>query len=132
MKCLYSSGRSNATWSLTITPLSRTHHFQEREAFPTSRLLVGDSIVHARPYGVFCDLVKRYHVASGISSLSLVWFDEAIFDAVISRGSQCVSEQRNKLRFVPLTRTMPRRELTLAKLLGSQWANPCMTVATGD
>ena len=113
MKFLYSSRGSNATSSLIHSSPSHanTHHFQygDREADPTSGLLAEDSIVHARPYGIICDLVKRYHVASEIPQLSRVWSNEAIFDAVVSRGSgmdslsdsskqKCVSEQRNKLQ----------------------------------
>ena len=113
MKFLYSSRRFDATSSLIHSSPSHanTHHFQygDREADPTSGLLAEDSsVVHARPYGTICDLVKRYHVASGIAQLSHVWSDEAIFDAVVSQSrisllsdsskQKCVSEQRNKLQ----------------------------------
>ena len=75
MKCLCSSGRFDPTSSLYLShPLTPSHahirHFQygERGADPASGLPAGDSsVVHARPYGVFCDLFKLCRVASAIS-----------------------------------------------------------------
>lgn len=110
MKCLYSSRRSDATSSLIhSSPLIHTLITFNAETVKQILLAEDSSVVHARPYSVVFDLVKRYHVALGNSQVSLVWSDEAIFDAVVSRGSRldslsdsskqkCVSEQRNKHR----------------------------------
>jgi hypothetical protein len=131
MKCLCSSRRSDATSSLihSFPSHAHTHHFQcgGREADPTSGLLAGDSsVVHTRPYGVVCNLVKRYHVASGICQLSLVWSMRSAVTVEISFDSVRLT------RITPSANKEISFDLSLPRTRGIPMGQALHDAATGN